>query len=97
MRHRIILITLCLLASAAAVTRGEASSETTGRAIPRSNVAGKKLIRMGREIRNIAKGSSMADINLPEKVRIWQRTGLDGLVFNIYTHKNPNADRKSVV
>jgi len=75
------IMCLCILLTA---TQRSASGETLG---------GKKLIRHGRELRKLV-DPSMADAGLPSLVTAWQNTGLDGLVFNIATHKdglNPSS------
>jgi len=58
------------------------------RLLKRENRAkGKKLLRVASEL---VSGSldvpSMAEADLPEKVKAWQQTGLDGLVFNVARH-----------
>ena len=47
-------------------------------------LAGKKLLRIGSElVSRMLDSPSIADADLPNKVPVWQNTGLDGLVFNI--------------
>ena len=52
-----------------------------------NRAAGKKLLRVASEL---VSGSldvpSMAEADLPVKVKAWQQTGLDGLVFNMARH-----------
>ena len=61
---------------------------------PISHVKGKKLIRVASELCSRLLGSpSLADADLPARVKEWQRTGLDGLVFSMASHDRSKACR----
>ena len=51
-----------------------------------SNVAGKKLIRAGGYASGLFGAESMSELDMPAKVKQWQTSGLDGLVFVIVSH-----------
>lgn len=61
--------------------------EPDGGPIPLSDVSGKRLLRVGRELVSGLLGApSIAQADLPAKVRTWQQTGFDGLVFTVAAH-----------
>ena len=61
---------------------------------PVSQVKGKKLIRVGSELCSRLLGvTSMAEADLPARVKIWQQTGLDGMVFSMATHDPSKEER----
>lgn len=68
------------------ITQGSAEPEPPY--IPRVTYTGpKKLIRIGSELCSRMLGvNSMAEADLPTKVKLWQETGLDGLVFSMTSH-----------
>ena len=87
-----LLVAFCLLTiSASAYTQPTAPN---GGPIASSNVAGKKLIRIGSElVSRLLDSPSIAEADLPTKVKIWQETGLDGLVFSMATHDLTKGER----
>ena len=86
------LTTLYLLtASAGAFARATAPN---GGPVPSSNVSGKKLIRIASElVSRLLDSPSVAEAALPAKVKIWQETGLDGLVFSMASHDPTKGER----
>ena len=56
--------------------------------VPQSRYTGrKKLLRVASElVSRMLYSPSIAEADLPRRVRLWQRTGLDGLVFNLTSH-----------
>ena len=63
--------------------------------VPRTQYTGpKKLIRVGSELASrLLDAPSIAAADLPAKVKIWQQTGLDGLVFSVASHRHdPTAE-----
>ncbi|HCN08878.1 MAG TPA: hypothetical protein DIT01_13175 [Lentisphaeria bacterium] len=63
--------------------------------VPKVVFTGKqKLIRCGSELcSRLLQSPSIAAVNLPAKVKLWQATGFDGLVFSMATHKPPKPER----
>lgn len=85
MRFRPFII-LCLLAAAETLLAQE-PAPTASRQKPVSHVERKKLIRVGSElVSQLLAAPSIAEADLPGKVKLWQQTGLDGLVFSIASH-----------
>ena len=89
----LILTALWFLASAGTTpSYAETPSLWDGGKIPASNVAGKKLIRAEGESLGFCGAGSIAEMDLPAKVKLWQETGLDGLVFSVASHDKAKCD-----
>ena len=56
--------------------------------VPKVTYSGpQKLIRVGSELCSLLLGvPSISEADLPAKVKVWQQTGLDGLVFSMASH-----------
>ena len=54
--------------------------------MPSSNVAGKKLLRVSQELIGFCGAESMADLDLTERVSVWQDAGYDGMCFSVALH-----------
>ena len=52
-----------------------------------NRAAGKKLLRVASElVSRLLEARSVSEADLPAKVKAWQDTGLDGLIFNVAYH-----------
>ena len=52
-----------------------------------NRAAGKKLLRVASElVSGLLDAPSISEADLPAKVKAWQQTGLDGLIFNVARH-----------
>ncbi len=88
MSNRVLLILLSVLIAPGGAAAEQRDLVSAARA-PVSMVKGKKLIRVASELCSRFPeviGPSMADADLPARVKIWQHTGLDGMVFSMATH-----------
>jgi hypothetical protein len=63
--------------------------------VPKTTFKGrKKMLRVASELISRMLGAkSIAQANLPARVKQWQQTGLDGCVFNITSSERGNLDR----
>ena len=93
---RTVLIGVMLLALVSAelvsveaaeqLAQTEVLNATNGGRFSASNVAGKKLIRLSQELIDPPGVWSMAEFDLPAKVKAWQEAGYDGLAFSISSY-----------
>ena len=63
--------------------------------VPKVTYSGpKKLIRRASELGSRLLGApSISEADLPAKVKLWQDTGLDGLVFSLASHDSSKAEK----
>ena len=63
--------------------------------VPKVTYSGpKKLIRRASELGSRLLGAtSISEADLPAKVKVWQDTGFDGLIFSIASHDRSKAER----
>ena len=56
---------------------------------------GKKLLRVASElVSRLLDSPSLAEANLPARVKAWQQTGLDGMVFNMARHDKEKGPQR---
>ena len=95
MSNRVLLILLSVLIAPGGAAAEQQDLVSAARE-PVSMVKGKKLIRVASELcSRFAEviGPSMADADLPARVKIWQHTGLDGMAFSMATHDSSKLER----